>query len=129
MHALIEKPLAHGRRVGARRLAEAFDGAGPGRRGRAHRALQPGAAAGRGRGSRHGELGEIYQIATRRQGPFPARIADVGVVMDLATHDIDLTAWVTQQPFASVVGAHRAPSPAASTRTWSRSSASSPTAP
>ena len=31
-----------------------------------------------------GELGDIYQIATRRQGPFPARIADVGVVKDLA---------------------------------------------
>src|SRR5699024_6112610 len=27
-----------------------------------------------------GQLGEIYQIATRRQGGFPARIADVGVV-------------------------------------------------
>ena len=43
-----------------------------------------------------GELGEIYQIATRRQGPFPARIADVGVVKDLGTHDIDLTAWLAQ---------------------------------
>jgi UDP-N-acetylglucosamine 3-dehydrogenase len=26
----------------------------------------------------------------------------VGVVKDLATHDIDLTAWVAQQPYASV---------------------------
>ncbi len=41
-----------------------------------------------------GELGELYQIATRRIGPFPERIQDVGVVMDLATHDLDLTAWV-----------------------------------
>ena len=49
-----------------------------------------------------GELGEVYQVTTRRQGPFPARIADVGVVKDLATHDIDLTAWVTQQTYASV---------------------------
>src|SRR5690606_6636799 len=49
-----------------------------------------------------GELGEIYQAATRRQGPFPARIADVGVVKDLGTHDIDLTAWVIGQPYASV---------------------------
>ena len=54
-----------------------------------------------------GELGEIYQVATRRQGPFPDRIADVGVVKDLATHDIDLTAWVTQSPYASV-SAHTA---------------------
>lgn len=49
-----------------------------------------------------GQLGEIYQIVTRRQGGFPARIADVGVVKDLATHDLDLTAWVAQSPFASV---------------------------
>lgn len=49
-----------------------------------------------------GALGEIYQIATRRQGPFPGRIADVGVIKDLATHDIDLTAWVAQQEFVSV---------------------------
>ena len=44
----------------------------------------------------------MYQVVTRRQGPFPARIADVGVVKDLGTHDIDLTAWVTQQEFTSV---------------------------
>lgn len=49
-----------------------------------------------------GQLGEIYQIVTRRQGGFPARISDVGVVKDLATHDLDLTAWVAQSDFASV---------------------------
>lgn len=37
-----------------------------------------------------GDLGEVYQIATRRQSSFPARVSDVGVVKDLATHDIDL---------------------------------------
>lgn len=57
----------------------------------------------------NGDLGDIYQVVTRRQGPFPARIADVGVVKDLGTHDIDLTAWVTQQKFISVAAhtAHR----------------------
>ncbi len=49
-----------------------------------------------------GLLGDIYQVVTRRQGPFPGRIADVGVIKDLATHDIDLTAWVTQQEYVSV---------------------------
>lgn len=49
-----------------------------------------------------GQLGEIYQITTRRQGGFPARISDVGVVKDLATHDLDLTAWVAQSDYASV---------------------------
>jgi predicted dehydrogenase len=50
----------------------------------------------------NGDLGDIYQVATRRQGPFPNRISDVGVVKDLATHDIDLTAWVIQSPYAMV---------------------------
>ena len=36
-----------------------------------------------------GELGRIFQIFCRRAGPFPARIRDVGVVIDLAPHDID----------------------------------------
>jgi predicted dehydrogenase len=50
----------------------------------------------------NGELGEIYQVTTRRIGPFPSRISDVGVVMDLATHDIDLTSWLTGQRYESV---------------------------
>lgn len=37
-----------------------------------------------------GELGRILQIHARRLGPFPPRIRDVGVVIDLATHDIDV---------------------------------------
>jgi len=36
-----------------------------------------------------GELGRIFQIFCRRAGPFPARIRDVGVVVDLAPHDLD----------------------------------------
>ena len=42
-----------------------------------------------------GELGRIYQIACRRVGPFPDRIRDVGVVVDLATHDLDLMRFLT----------------------------------
>jgi UDP-N-acetylglucosamine 3-dehydrogenase len=49
-----------------------------------------------------GDLGAIYQISLRRQGPFPSRIADVGVVKDLATHDIDLAMWLSESLFASV---------------------------
>lgn len=48
------------------------------------------------------QLGQIFQIATRRQSPFPIRIADVGVVKDLATHDIELTAWVCGSNYDSV---------------------------
>ena len=43
----------------------------------------------------NGELGRIYQITARRVGPFPARIRDVGVVIDLATHDLDLIRYLT----------------------------------
>ncbi|MCW5875072.1 MAG: Gfo/Idh/MocA family oxidoreductase [Anaerolineales bacterium] len=42
------------------------------------------------------ELGQIFQIICRRVGPFPARIRDVGVVIDLATHDIDVMRFLTQ---------------------------------
>jgi len=48
------------------------------------------------------ELGRIYQISTRRIGPFPERIVDVGVVLDLATHDIDLTKWIADAEYKSV---------------------------
>jgi predicted dehydrogenase len=107
VHALIEKPLARDT-ASARRLVEAFEAAGligaVGHIERFNPALQQAR-----RRMADGELGEVLQITTRRQGPFPARIADVGVVKDLATHDIDLTAWVAQSPFVSVSAqvAHR----------------------
>lgn len=49
-----------------------------------------------------GQLGDLFQVATRRQGPFPARIRDIGVILDLATHDIDLTQWVTNSRYAAL---------------------------
>jgi len=42
-----------------------------------------------------GELGRIYQVFCRRAGPFPARIRDVGVVIDLAPHDVDIIRFLT----------------------------------
>jgi predicted dehydrogenase len=41
-----------------------------------------------------GELGRVFQVSARRVGPFPSRIRDVGVVLDLATHDIDIMRYV-----------------------------------
>jgi UDP-N-acetylglucosamine 3-dehydrogenase len=100
VHALVEKPLAQDV-MSARKLAEAFAGSGlVGAVGHIER-YNPALQSARRR-LEQGELGTVYQIITRRQGPFPGRIADVGVVKDLATHDIDLTAWVAQQPFTSV---------------------------
>jgi predicted dehydrogenase len=100
VHAIIEKPLAQDT-PSAARLAKAFEDKGlvgaVGHIERYNPALQQARAR-----LEAGDLGELYQVQTRRQGPFPARIADVGVVKDLGTHDIDLTAWVTQQTYASV---------------------------
>lgn len=100
VHTLVEKPIAETIDAG-RRMARAFDDAGlvgaVGHIERSNPALQQ---------LRHrlenGDLGAVYQIQTRRQGPFPARIADVGVAKDLATHDVDLTAWVAQSDYAEV---------------------------
>jgi predicted dehydrogenase len=41
-----------------------------------------------------GALGRVFQIRAQRIGPFPARIRDVGVALDLATHDIDVMRWL-----------------------------------
>ncbi len=49
-----------------------------------------------------GMLGDVYQIATRRQGPFPQRISDVGVAKDLATHDIDIVRYVSGTDYQSL---------------------------
>ncbi len=43
-----------------------------------------------------GDLGRIYQVFCRRAGPFPARIRDVGVVIDLAPHDADIVRFLTE---------------------------------
>lgn len=100
VHTMVEKPIAATAASG-RRVAEAFDKAGlVGAVGYVER-CNPALRALRERLDA-GELGQVYQVLTRRQGPFPARISDVGVVKDLATHDIDLTAWVAGAPYESV---------------------------
>lgn len=47
---------------------------------------------------RDGQLGSVFLIATERVGPFPNRVRDVGVVKDLATHDLDLVRWLGGSP-------------------------------
>ena len=43
-------------------------------------------------------LGHIFQVKSRRTGPMAARIRDVGVVIDLATHDIDIMLQIVGSP-------------------------------
>jgi len=100
VHTLIEKPIADTVEAG-QRIVEAFSSAGlvgaVGHIERFNPALQQ-----LRRRLEAGELGSVYQIQTRRQGPFPSRIADVGVGKDLASHDIDLTSWVAQSEYESL---------------------------
>jgi predicted dehydrogenase len=48
----------------------------------------------------HGE--DILSIAITRVGPFPPRMSNVGVVIDLAVHDIDLIRWFTDSDIVEV---------------------------
>jgi predicted dehydrogenase len=41
-----------------------------------------------------GQGGEVIQVRARRVGPFPHRIRDVGVIHDLAPHDIDIMRYL-----------------------------------
>lgn len=100
VHTLVEKPIAE-TVEGGMRMVEAFAAAGlVGAVGHIER-FNPAIQEARRR-VEAGDLGDVYQIATRRQGPFPARIADVGVAKDLGSHDVDLTSWVAQSNYATV---------------------------
>jgi len=45
---------------------------------------------------------QILSIAITRVGPFPPRMSNVGVVIDLAVHDIDLIRWFTESDIIEV---------------------------
>ncbi len=45
---------------------------------------------------------QILSIAITRVGPFPPRMSSVGVVIDLAVHDIDLIRWFTESDIVEV---------------------------
>jgi predicted dehydrogenase len=51
---------------------------------------------------RAGELGRVFQVHARRVGPFPGRVRDVGVVLDLAPHDIDVMRFLLDSEVARV---------------------------
>ena len=49
-----------------------------------------------------GQLGQLFQMHARRLGPFPPRIRDVGVTLDLATHDIDVMRYLVDAEIVHV---------------------------
>jgi UDP-N-acetylglucosamine 3-dehydrogenase len=107
IHVLMEKPLA-ANVAQAEELSDLFDSRGlVGCVGHVER-FNPSLRELRSRLSAE-FLGSVFQVATRRQGPFPDRIIDAGVVMDLATHDLDTTMWTTGDEYSSLAAysAHR----------------------
>ena len=107
VHVLVEKPLAATAEE-ARAIIDAVAAAGVhGAVGHVER-FNPALLDLRRRVA-EGQLGEPFLVATERVGPFPDRIRDVGVVKDLATHDLDLVGWLAQSPIESVAAqtAHR----------------------
>lgn len=92
VHVLVEKPIASDRAEAEQMIAAAE---------RAGRILTVGhierfnpAIRELKRRLGAGELGRIFQIKATRLGPFPARIRDVGVVIDLAPHDLDVMRYL-----------------------------------
>jgi UDP-N-acetylglucosamine 3-dehydrogenase len=49
-----------------------------------------------------GQLGRLFSLSAIRSGPFAGRVRDVGVVKDLATHDIDVVSWLSDSTIARV---------------------------
>ncbi len=51
-----------------------------------------------------GMAGRIYQAQARRLSPYPGRIRDSGVVIDLASHDIDLLRYLIHDEIVRIHG-------------------------
>lgn len=49
-----------------------------------------------------GELGRIFKIDVKRVGPFTKERIDTGVVMDLATHDLDIISYLTNSEIEKI---------------------------
>jgi UDP-N-acetylglucosamine 3-dehydrogenase len=100
VHVLVEKPLAATSAEAREIIQIASDHGIFGAVGHVER-CNPALRALRGH-VQDGLLGDVYVVATERVGPFPDRIRDVGVVKDLATHDLDLVRWLGGAPIERV---------------------------
>ena len=93
IHLLIEKPIAFDVEEGRQIIQEAARAGVHLMVGHIER-FNPAVTALKGHLAA-GELGRVFQIEAHREGPFPARVQDVGVVIDLAVHDLDVMRYVT----------------------------------
>ncbi|MEO7429998.1 MAG: Gfo/Idh/MocA family oxidoreductase [Acidimicrobiales bacterium] len=100
VHVLMEKPLAMDVAECAQ-IVEAFAGTDAiVRVGHVER-FNPALVALRNR-LEHGELGDLLEIVTRREGGPPTRHDGGDVLLDLGTHDFDLVGWLTASPVRPV---------------------------
>jgi len=109
VNALIEKPLSHNSSTGneiVRKFSEKKLLAAVGHIERFNPAVTEAM-------NRLDMLGKLFQITSCRVGPSLGRIQDVGVALDLVTHDVDLTRVLSMQEYSYV-----------SAQTYSRSSQS-----
>jgi len=100
VHVLVEKPLASTAEEARELIATVRDAGVRGAVGHVER-CNPALRALRAH-VQDGLLGDLFLIATERVGPFPDRVRDVGVVKDLATHDLDLVRWLGGGPIERV---------------------------
>lgn len=100
VHLLIEKPIAFSTDEAERIIALAARSGVRLMVGHIER-FNPAVVALRAR-LKDGQLGRVFQIDARRQGPFPARVKDVGVVIDLAVHDLDVMRYISGSEVARV---------------------------
>ena len=100
IHLLIEKPIAYTVEEGERITATARDAGVQLMVGHIER-FNPAVIDLKERLAQ-GELGRVFQIDARRQGPFPARVGDVGVVIDLAVHDLDIMRYISNAEITRV---------------------------
>lgn len=96
VHVLVEKPLA-GTVADAEEIIAACAAAGV-RAAVGHVERFNPALVELRRRTEQGQVGDVILIGTERCGPFPDRVRDVGVVKDLATHDLDLVGWLGKSP-------------------------------
>jgi UDP-N-acetylglucosamine 3-dehydrogenase len=93
VHVLVEKPLAPGTEAGCALIEQARARGVKLGVGHVER-FNPAVMALKERLDK-GELGRIFQISVQRISGFPPRVEDVGVVLDLATHDLDVMRHLT----------------------------------
>ena len=102
-HVLVEKPMAN-KVADARAIDEAADAQGVvcaiGHIERHNPAVKIAKMA-----ASKGQFGKIISIIGKRVSSYPGRVSDVGVVIDLAIHDIDVIRYITGSEVGSVFAA------------------------